>query len=399
MAFDADRDITVEAAPQPDGTFTLTSSGLVTRGRPELEIVGVPSVDIARYATVVINLIANYVVNEKPVSIGQRIAVDSEHGALIASLAESAGAEKRGLGRLFGGGKPARLRIVEPLDGMAPLKTLISTVMLWKAHAALAEEQRELAISVLREAIAYFPGDADEPDDPDVVFTYNWQNHLAYAALAELVDDAAESVALEHAALVRSDAYRATQVEDSLEELAELTRAGLAARATHILAINTQATPSLAVNDVLVAVTSPIWRSFEQGPGRRQNVVPRVAAYSSELPPEFVAVAVDLVATGIHRPAAITRMVRDTVQHWEGGSDEAPVLPVPGTYEPGDMLLTAALAHVARLAAAGMDAAEVRAHVGLDDSPAVRVAAAEKYASLQEVEGEAIMLAMMGGAP
>lgn len=53
-----------------------------------------------------------------------------------------------------------------------------------------------------------------------------------------------------------------------------------------------------------------------------------------------------------------------------GGSDEAPVLPVSVAYELNDMLLSAALAHGARLAAAGLDAEEVRDSAGWNDQRA-----------------------------
>src|SRR5262245_11348218 len=116
--FEADRDITIQASPSPDGRgLLLRSEGLARRGRAELEIIHLPEAQ-AKNAAVVINQIADYVVNKSAVRDGERIAITSKDGALVARLQPGPTAAPAGFFASLFGATARVQRVSEPVDGM-----------------------------------------------------------------------------------------------------------------------------------------------------------------------------------------------------------------------------------------------------------------------------------------
>src|SRR3954468_20571383 len=117
MAFDANRDIRIEASEVSPGSFTLRTRGLADRKRPELEIAGVPEAGL-NAAGGVINIIAEYTVNNAAVLVDQSVGNvptigDDARKLLIAVRAITSEKPKGGLWSKIAGGGKGVLRLVD----------------------------------------------------------------------------------------------------------------------------------------------------------------------------------------------------------------------------------------------------------------------------------------------
>ncbi|MDB4963777.1 MAG: hypothetical protein JWP01_3776 [Myxococcales bacterium] len=400
--FVAGRDIRINASEAPDGTMHLVSEGLARHGLPELELVGVPHAH-AREGAVIINQIAEYTANRARIAPGERVGIAGVCGALVARLVASANAPRKGLGRLFGGGTPGRLRIEEPIDDMAPLATLLSTVLLWRAEAAFEDNDDEAGVAALRAAIELFPGDPTRRDAPNFGIEHNWENHLAYATLSLRVDGDEAIESWERAA-ERCGRFEVNQLGDAGAELRRLERGALLERARLIVETNTRKTEQNDINEHVFMTLSPIWGPAHDDThtgraARKMVVVTRERAYGGEpllRDPALVAAAIELVLAHRDRPATLVFAIADTLRHWEGGSDDAPIVDAGAPYQTGDRVLSLALAHVSRYVAGGMTASEVRAACGLDDDAGARESALSKRAVLEHAEFEDQVAAISG---
>jgi hypothetical protein len=197
-AFDANRDMTIEASEGAPGRYVLRTKGLAQRKRAELEIADVPEQGL-NAAAGVINLVAAYAVNEAEVLAGQTVGNvltvgDDGRRLLLAVRAVTSEAPKGGLwSKLAGGGKGV-LRLVDAHasagDHGAPL-TALATMLVHRAAIRRSKDDDEGARAELEAAIALLPGDATAGPAPTVDgmdAELNWQNQLAHADLAALGD-------------------------------------------------------------------------------------------------------------------------------------------------------------------------------------------------------------------
>ncbi len=195
-AFDANRDIKIEASEGAAGRYVLRTKGLADRKRAELEIADVPEAGL-NAAAGVINILAAYSVNEAEVVAGQSVGNvltigDNARKLLLAVRAVTSEKPKGGLwSKLAGGGKGV-LRLVDAhadaSDHGAPL-TALATMLVHRAAVRLGKDDEAGARAELEAAIAVFPGASDVGAAPVIEGMegeLNWQNHLAHADLAAL---------------------------------------------------------------------------------------------------------------------------------------------------------------------------------------------------------------------
>jgi hypothetical protein len=414
MTFRAERDITIHAAPGDHGHgFRLRSEGLAERGLPELEMIDVPEAR-ARDAAVVINQVADYVATKSRIEDGQRLAIRAPSGALVATLQagspSSSSAPPPGLfARMFGGARTTHVqRVHEPLDTMEHPRTLLSTVMLWRARAQIEAGDVEGARRELFASVAYFPGDPGKRSDLFMGFAYNWQNHLSYAALSEISLDDGERRAWMDKALERSEELEQELLGDSAADLARASREDLLAETDRIVTENLRTAPSRhPVTGAVVAFGSPTWRreSTSSGPtvARSMTVLPELFEryYYDPLvavqlrSPSVRAIAVDVLLARRGEPAELALTARDIASIYEGDVAEAPAMVIdPPYYRPGDRLLSLLLADIAKRLFAGLTEAELRAGYGLSQDRGLAQSAALKLAEIDRREGEAYMDAL-----
>lgn len=195
-AFDANRDIKIEASEGAGGRYVLRTKGLAERKRAELEIADVPEAGL-NAAAGVINILAAYSVNEAEVVAGQSVGNvltigDEARKLLLAVRAVTSERPKGGLWSKLGGGGKGVLRLVdahaEAGDHGAPL-TALATILVHRAAVRLGKDDEAGARSELEAALVIFPGAADAGAAPVIEGMegeLNWQNRLAHADLAAL---------------------------------------------------------------------------------------------------------------------------------------------------------------------------------------------------------------------
>ncbi len=377
-AFIAARDLRIDGVHGADGSVTLHTRGLTARGLPELAIANV-AIEDSKLAAAVINRVAEYVANTKPIHDGERVAIVAKSAALIASLRA---APEHG----------EYLEIIEPLDDMAPLQTLLATMRLWRAEAAIDENDLEAAYDWLVTAIEAFPGDPARREGPTIALPFNWENHLAYARLASLVEGD-EAVELLAQALERCATFELAQLGDPSELLRSVQPFGSVSRVVEMIESN-RASMRRDVGTGVVATASPIWRRGEDGMARRRlAIVPEDHAYTGEAllaDRRWLGLAADLAYEYTASPARLLCLTRDTVGFWEDGTTDAPETVTGMPYETGDQLLSFAVAHVARLVAASCTFAEAAAVCGLDSDGNASASGVTKLERLTEVEHAAL---------
>jgi hypothetical protein len=281
---------------------------------------------------------------------------------------------------------------------MAPLNTLLSTVMLWNAAAARTNDDVAGAKDILQSAIEFFPGDPARREATEVGEGYNWENHLAYLRLSELLEGEAARTALANA-IARCAVLELECLGDPASELAAATKHvdGLRARAKTIL--DTVAADPRADNEPGMRMAmSPIWRNVDGEVVRRLDILAGPAYSPGPLlaNPALVEAAIEWLSSS--SPLDVARLSRDTIQFWEGDSSEGQLKVLDEPYQAGDFLLSLALAHVARLAGANLTVDEVRAACELITDGAAAEGARNKLAKLEAAE-TAMLLAAMGLDP
>ncbi|MEM9864249.1 MAG: hypothetical protein AAF938_21800 [Myxococcota bacterium] len=394
--------MTITSAPSPDGDgFVLQSEGLARHGFPELEMVGIPEAQ-AKNAAAVINCVADYVVNQRPVRSGERVAITSPHGALIARLVDGTPVPRAGLRGFFGSADRVQ-RIEEAVDSNAQPKVLLATMMLWRAHGLAEEGRDDAARAELRASIAFFPGSEGKRSGIRMPFAYNWENHLSYALLADL-SEGAERARYFDEALARSEDFELERLGDSHEALQGLSVAAVVRRAEAIGAENAAETKTLAMGPGVTMVTSPIRRRAESEGGvvseQVMTIVPDfMARYrSAEVGgvQELGALIVEIPRTS--SAGALLSLLEDVRSIFESGNDDAPALrSADRAYECGDRIVSMLLADLRRRTFAGLSMRELRAEYGLSEDAPARQTALHKMTDLRLRESGAYMEAM--GAP
>lgn len=380
MAFDANREIKIEGTQGDDGLFTLRTKGLVERRRPELEMTGLPEAAL-RAAGGVINKVADYTVNEKEVLADQNIALflprDDEGAApvMLALHTLVAEAPKGGFFARLGGGGKGVLRLVDIVgDRSAPPLTAIATMLVYRAAVRREQGDADGALEELRAALAVFPGEENAGAAPvigDGDAVYNWQNYLAYLAMAEA--DEENAAAFYRQALARSDELAMTDLGVRLADLEAVDAGELEAIAEQIVGHNLADDPRVkfpSPSPEHAVLMSPVWQPTDDG---------KIGRYAALVPAGFKSLYYDgAAADGLRRAGArlaanairdaladapgiarLARIVRDAREAWI--DPHAPRAETIGDPHPAHGLLSSVLAYAGRLFRAGADEAQIAA--------------------------------------
>ncbi len=390
MAFDANRDIKIEASQGEDGTYSLRTKGLAARKRPELEIASVPEAAL-RAAAVVLNQTADYTVNKAEVlaeqNVGFELAVeDSDVPLMLVVHTVQAEAPQGGLwNKLTGGGKGV-LRLVDvDAKSKAPL-TALATMLVHRSRARLAKDDIPGAREELEAAIAAFPGApaSDAGPAPEIgsgSAVFNWQNHYAYLALAELLaeEESRDAEGFYETALRRSHELSRAELGATLAEIAAIDAATARAEAERIIETNLAPfsplpgpTPDLAI------VPSPVWDVSGTSSVRRAALVPAkfVELYyegpaARGLREHGAALATAAFEASRSAPWKLAWRLRSLRKVWS--DREAPVsAEVAG--HPAAGLLSILLVEIARGFRAGAAADEIAARLAGREAPGLEAA-------------------------
>ncbi|MCP4448757.1 MAG: hypothetical protein GY811_26000 [Myxococcales bacterium] len=311
----------------------------------------------------------------------------------------------------FKSGSKGTIRLTDIVGriGDTPVGAL-SAVMLYRANCRLVTGDKPGAIVELRESIDAMPGDGtaglvtDELDTGDAEL--NWQNHLAYLRLAELLEDEAE----------REDAYREAYTRfpwlaeahfgASVAEIGRLDKEALRANAVRILAHNRKH-PKLNAgpHEGLRMIASPIWTSGEDNSSVRVlSLVPAGFTefyYGEKLDDDATAelvasIAAEVVGRYASNPWRLASMTEGARGMYGDSSSGAPIAEQIGKHNVSNMVLSAVMAEAARYVHAGATAEEMRIAFGLD---AIQESASleQKLAAVEEWETQQYMQSM--GAP
>jgi hypothetical protein len=416
MAFDANRDIRIEASEGAPGSYTLRTRGLADRRRPELEIAGVPEAGL-NAAAGVINIVADYTVNKAEVtadqSVGNVLTVGEEgRKLLLAVRAVLSEKPKAGLwSKIAGGGKGVlRLVDVDAKEGEtgAP-RTALATMLVHRAAVRLAKDDDEGALTELTTAIDVFPGEAGAGAAPSIGGAegeFNWQNHVAYldrATLAGRAGEVDEAAAFFGSALARSEELARREIGATLASLASLDDAVLEREAKKIIDHNLAAihrTPG--PTSALLTLGSPIWEVVEaEGATRRACLMPAalVALYYEGAAAEGLrrsgpALVTKILGATREEPWRAAWIARETRHAWVSG--DAPLVETIGPADPAQGIVSSVLADVARCFRAGASEEEILTrYAPRDEAQAtLRDSLEEKLGRLAIWEGEQYLNAM-----
>lgn len=383
MAFDANRDIRIEASEGPAGSYTLRTRGLAQRKRAELEVTGVPEAGL-NAAGGLINLVADFAVKKSEIvpeqSVGNVLTVGHDgRKLLVAVRAFSSETPKGGLwSKLTGGGKGV-LRLVDvdaPVGASGAPLTALATMLVHRAAVRLAKHDDDGARTELEAAITVCPGEprGPAPSIGGVEGELNWQNHFAYLDLALLAAGAGEDdEAATHfgSALARSEELARRELGATFEALASFADDLVPREAQRIIDHNLGAPHrGPGPTDALVTVASPIWELAEPIAGdlvRRACVMPSalVALYYEGAAAEGLRRAGARLVTKIlgacrEEPWRAGWRARETRRTWV--SEDAPLLDTIGPAQVVQGLVSSILADIARGFRAGATDEEILAH-------------------------------------
>jgi hypothetical protein len=373
MAFDANRDIKIEGSQGADGLFTLRTKGLADRKRPELEMTGLPEAAL-RAAGGVINKVAEYSVNQAEVLADQNIALflprddededEDEAPVMLALHTVEAEAPKGGFFARLGGGGKGVLRLVDIVgEKNGPPLTAIATMLVYRASVRRESGDLEGAREELDAAIEIFPGEENAGAAPvigDGTAIFNWQNHLAYLALAENDDD--DGAPFYRQALARSDTFAIAELSAPLRDLAGIDPEELEAIAEGIVAHNLAGDSRVDIpvpSPAHAVLVSPLWQRVEDGKiGRYASLVPAgfrelyyEGAAAEGLRRAGARLAANAVRDALADPARLAWMIRDIREVWV--DDHAPVSETIGDAHPAHGLLSSVLVFAGRFFRAG----------------------------------------------
>lgn len=398
MAFDANRNMKIEASQNADGTFVLRTKGLAGHKRAELEVAGVPEPALMA-AGRILNDAAEYAVNRAEIvgdqNVGFVLAVDGveDAGLMLAVRTRYVEAPKSGI---FSKTKGV-LRLFDVAGAPeAPPLTALATMLVHRAATRRAGGDEDGAREELATAIAIFPGKPDDGGAPGIESdaVYNWQNHRAYLALAELDDANGEKHYA--AALARSLELQRRELGAPLAsfegaDVAALEREAKASVA-HVLGTEKQVSVDDEAPEKMRIVASPIWEAMPKGFGRRAALVPAaVVGYFYEGPgramvesagPRLAAAAVKSGAV-----ASLAWRLRGRREIWSAAG--APF--VEQRDEAAPVLLSLVLAEIGRAGHGAATEDEIASHLAGTPTPSM----IEKLAALQQWEGDQAMKAMM----
>jgi hypothetical protein len=402
----SDIDITVD---DETDTVRLRTTTLAQVKHPELELADVPKAR-AEDGARVLDVVARYVAKQHVVAAGELLEIRGPRAALVVGLAvpPDEGKKKKGFFSRLIGGKPEVLRLVEPDESMEHPKTLLSTMSLWRAVSAVAEDEHEVAKELMLDSVKWFPGDPKRRDAPQLGgASFNWENHLAYAMLARL--DQENAVDWLDKALSRADTFELDRLGDTAEELAAESRGALIETLGTVLDYNLH---HYRVDDEAPGVSmisSPIWLHGVGSQGepladRTVSVLPTPFAnyyYKGEVAERLASdtelheLLASVVSTHAKKsPARLGMLVDEIRAIYESAEDGEMFDEHTPRYVMGMQILSLLAADAGRRLAAGLTLGELRVLYGLKDDADKRDKALAKMAKLAEAEHEAFLATM-----
>lgn len=403
LAFSGDQQLTV--VPET-GSFRLVTKGLHAYKRPELEIAIGPGLE--RAAAALLNMVAEYCANTKPIVHGQSWGTTLA-GCLVAVRA----LERHG-----------RLRLVD-VDGSsandeAPIA--LTTMQFVRGMTAI-ETKRDEAIQAWRDAIAFYPGTAfvnrTYSHEGKVV---NAENALCYLALAAYDDSPRRDEWYRHA-LERSPVFLGEVLGTA--RIPALNEATLRTSIATLLgdcftAPGTQPVSAeelakidgLKGAELMTMVPSPLVTQTQHGLSRSVSVMPApMRAYFYEQPvrerlttDETATLAIEIYQALRNAPAALASQLIETQNIYVTDRlDPKRITDSKHVDEPtlactlkGDELpvLSRILADLGRRFAAGLTDDEVRMVYGLTKADAPREVVQQKMTAFLDRESVWLARAM-----
>jgi hypothetical protein len=246
-------------------------------------------------------------------------------------------------------------------------------MLVYRAKVRREGGDEEGAREELRAAIEIFPGEEGAGAAPvigDGSAVFNWQNHLAYLALA--VSDAEDGAAFYRRALARSDELSLTDIGARPRDLAEVDPFELDPIAEQILGHNFADDPKCAIpapSSAQAVLVSPLWDLVEDGNiGRRASLVPagfRELYYDGDaaegLRRAGARLAADAVRDALTDPAGLAWRIREARARWM--DPDAPVAETIGEPHPAHPLLSSVLVYAGRCFHAGATEEQIAARL------------------------------------
>jgi hypothetical protein len=370
-----------QATEASDGTFVVRTEGLRSLRHAELEIAGVPRSAVEAAAKLIDYVVSSIVEAEgSELKAGENAGFpltiqghDDVEALFVAVRAIEAEPPAGGIvARMLGTAKGV-LRLADLFDRSSDVPlTAVATVMLYRADCRVVTGDVPGAVAELRAAIEMMPGAASAERMPALDTgdaRFNWQNHLSYLRLAELLDDEKERASVLGEAYARFEWLAMDELGATVGELSSLTGEELLAVARHVLQTNL-ARPMITPgpHEGLRIVGCPIWTHSGGGKSVREaSLIPTafVDYYfgdamkrdeNARALPEIAAACVSRWRAEPWRVLEMTRRARSLYL-----CPNAPILEAAAARHPAHTTLSAVLAEASRHLHAGASLDEVRA--------------------------------------
>ena len=195
------------AADTADGTFFVKPQGLEAHGQAELEIVGIPRGAVEPAAAKLIDFVIETVIEGKGAQLKARenvgiplvVGGHEEIPAVFVGVHAAEGAPAAGglFSKLRGTATKGVLRLIDlPGSQHGPPFAALASMMLYRSNCRFVMGDHAGAIAELQAGIEMMPGDPSAGPPPRFDTgdaELNWQNHVSYLRLAELLAPAEAS--------------------------------------------------------------------------------------------------------------------------------------------------------------------------------------------------------------
>lgn len=408
------------AADTADGTFFVKTQGLEAHGHAELEIVGIPRPAVEPAAKL-IDYVIETVIEGKGVQLKARenvgipllVGGHEEIPAVFVGVHAAEGAPPAGgfFSKLRGTATKGVLRLVDlPGSQHGPPFAALASMMLYRSNCRFVTGDHAGAIAELNAGIEMTPGDPSAGPPPQFDTgdaELNWQNHVSYLRLAELLNPV-EAGAVYRNVFSRFSWLSRRELGCLLGELnfaaGPSAEQALIEEALNIIRGNV-GRPAVAPgpHPGLRFVASPLWTPREDGTSVREaSLIPAGFLdyyFGGRLAEPAVAealarLAAECVARHAQEPWKVSFMTRGAREMYKGMGAALPASDVIGPSRPTWFLLSAVIAEAARYLHAGGTYDELRSTFGLSGTPpelpeslAAKVVALETWEAQQYMTG------------
>jgi hypothetical protein len=398
------------ATEAEDGTYLVKTQGLDAHRRAELEIVGIPR-SAVEPAAKLIDYVIETVIERRgaqlkasenvgiPLSVGGHEEIRAIFVGVHARQSEPPSGGF--FAKMRGAGGKGVLRLIDlPGAHDGPPFAALAAMMLYRANCRLVMGDVAGAITELRESIKMMPGDTSAGPPPAFDAAgdaeMNWENHLSYLRLAELVEPP-EAASIYREVFSRFAWLAQRDMGCGPADLGGLVEAALVVEATRIIAQNL-AEPGIVAGPHagLRFVASPLWMPRDDGTSARQaSLIPAgfVGYYfgghlaAPEAADALARLAAQCLLRYSSEPWKVSFMTTGAREMYNGTG--APGLPLQGVgpRHAAHFLLSAVIAEAARYLHAGATLDELRVAFGLGGGgPEVPATLASKLGALEAWE-------------